>query len=187
MARPRAYDEEAALAGAMEVFRRKGFEATSVRDLELATGLKSGSIYNSFGDKRQLFEAAAAHYNRVVLERRLALHAPPEQGVEGLRQLFLSLLDEPGGGAHGCLITNSAVEFGGGAGPEAQPGFVAEAFATLKRVFQARLGDDADAAMALLALYQGLLVLIRAGVDKDLLRRTIDTSFQQLEKSHDAD
>ena len=33
-------------------------------------------------------------------------------GIEGLRRLFLSLLREPDGGSSGCLITNSAVEFG---------------------------------------------------------------------------
>ena len=49
MGRPRSFDENAALTGAMEVFRRKGYVAVSIRDLEEATGLKAGSIYNSYG------------------------------------------------------------------------------------------------------------------------------------------
>jgi len=57
----------------IHAFRRKGYQGVSVRDLEDATGLKMGSIYNSFGDKAGLFDAAFAHYNRVVLQRRIEL------------------------------------------------------------------------------------------------------------------
>lgn len=113
MGSSRSYDEDVVLTGAMHAFRRKGYLAVSVRDLEDATGLKMGSIYNSFGDKAGLFDAAFAHYTRVVLQRRIERHARPASGLRGLRDLFLSLLDEPDGGSHGCLITNSAVEFGG--------------------------------------------------------------------------
>jgi len=83
-----------------------------MRDLETATGLSAGSIYNSFGDKAGLFDAAFEHYNEAVLQARLDSFAEPKSGLRGLRELFLSLLREPDGGTLGCLITNSAVEFG---------------------------------------------------------------------------
>src|SRR5579862_578601 len=114
MGRNRSYDEDAVLRGAMHVFRRKGYQAVSVRDLEAATGLKSGSIYNSFGDKAGLFDAAFAHYNEAVLKRRIDKFAPAERGLSGLRKLFLTLIQEPDGGSFGCLITNTVVELGGG-------------------------------------------------------------------------
>ena len=44
------------------VFWRHGFEATSIQDLEEATGLGRGSLYNSFGDKAALFRAVLARY-----------------------------------------------------------------------------------------------------------------------------
>src|SRR5579863_8586335 len=110
MGRARDYDEEAVLTGAMHAFRRSGYGGASIRDLEAATGLKAGSIYNSFGDKAGLFAAAFAHYNRTVLHGRIDRFAPPQRGLDGLRRLFLSLLQEPGGGRLGCLITNAAVE-----------------------------------------------------------------------------
>ena len=75
MGRTRSYDEDAVLRGAMHAFRRKGYQAVSIRDLEEATGLKAGSIYNSFGDKAGLFDAAFAHYNQAVLQKRIDRYA----------------------------------------------------------------------------------------------------------------
>ena len=190
MGRTRSYDEDAVLTGAMHAFRRKGYLAVSVRDLEDATGLKMGSIYNSFGDKAGLFDAAFAHYNRAVLQRRIDRHASLASGLHGLRDLFLSLLREPGGNSYGCLITNSAVEFGGGDGPHR---CVNEGLRTLATAFADRLAiarrdgalrdgvDPAGASVKLLALYQGILVLIRAGHDKAALKRMIVDEFDDLE------
>jgi TetR/AcrR family transcriptional regulator, transcriptional repressor for nem operon len=173
MGRTREYDEEAVLTGAMHAFRRNGYFAVSIKDLEEATGLKGGSIYNSYGDKAGLFAAAFELYNETVLGRRIATYAPEGAGLDGLRSLFLSLLREPRGESFGCLITNSAIEFGGN-GPSIPEG-VSAAFQILLQTFVDRLAtaarsgklrngvDPASAASKLLALYQGILVLIRAG------------------------
>jgi len=194
MGRPRGFDEEEALTGAMEIFRRKGYVAVSIRDLEEATGLKAGSIYNSYGDKAGLFGAAMAHYNRVVLDARLAEHAPNSGGLAGLRSLFVSLLHEPNGTSFGCLITNSAIEFGGETG---LPPGVNDGLHTLGNAFAARLralhnaGElrrnlkPAVAAMRLVALYQGVLVLVRAGWDKAKLERMINDEFNHLGGRYD--
>jgi len=58
MGRPREFDPDTALAAIMEVFWAKGFEGASMRDLVVATGLKKGSLYAAFGDKRAMFIAA---------------------------------------------------------------------------------------------------------------------------------
>jgi AcrR family transcriptional regulator len=190
MGRTRAYDEDAVLGGAMHAFRRKGYAAASIRDLEQATGLKLGSIYNAYGDKAGLFAAAFDHYNRTVLLGRIERHAPPRAGLRGLRALFRSLLHEPGDESYGCLITNAAVEFGG---QGACPAGVSKGMRMLSDAFAARLtaasrngvlGADIDIALAtakLLALYQGVLVLVRAGHGKPALRRLIDHEFDLLE------
>jgi TetR/AcrR family transcriptional repressor of nem operon len=196
MGRSREYDEDAVLAGAMHAFRRKGYAAVSIKDLEEATGLKGGSIYNSYGDKGGLFDAAFAHYNRAVLARRVADHAPEAKGLGGLRNLFLSLLREPNGELYGCLITNAAVEFGGGSGV---PAGVCEGLRMLADAFAERLGsahragrlrsgiEPSAAASKLLALYQGVLVLVRAGWDKAALKTLIEAEFDGLESArHDA-
>lgn len=186
MARPRTFDEDALLTNVMHLFRRQGYQATSVRDLEAATGLTSGSLYNTYGDKRGLFEAASAFYNRKVLLRRIDQHAPPGSGLNGLKALFLSLLEEPGGMAYGCLITNSAVEFG----REHCPSFVTSGLAVLEKTCADRLSESLQGpateaeATALLALYQGTLVLFRSGQGTEPLRQMISQVFDNMEKRH---
>lgn len=189
MGRNRSYDEDEVLDAAMGVFRRGGYRAVSIRDLEEATGLRVGSLYNRFRDKAGLFDAAFARYNRTVLDGRLSRYAPPEAGPGGLRRLFLSLLDEPDGEGFGCLITNSAIELGEGGRPHP---CVSDGLETLTRAFAARLAaahreglprPDVDAEIAaqkLLALYQGILVLVRAGHDRSALARMIDDEFDNL-------
>ncbi len=196
MARTREYDEDAVLTGAMQAFRRTGYLAASIKDLEQATGLKGGSIYNSYGDKAGLYVAAFAHYNRAVLCRRIVDHAPEAAGLGGLRNLFLSLLHEPNGESFGCLITNSAIEFGGAAVVPAGVGdglrilsdTFADRLATAHRAGLLRGGvEPASAASKLLALYQGILVLVRAGQDKTTLETMINAEFDGLEGTqHDA-
>ncbi|MEW2545331.1 TetR family transcriptional regulator [Streptomyces sp. NPDC047002] len=62
MARPRKFEEEAAVAAARTAFRRTGYAGTSLSDLVEATGLGKGSLYNAFGDKEEIFERAFDGY-----------------------------------------------------------------------------------------------------------------------------
>lgn len=195
MVRSRSYDEGQVLTGAMHAFRRSGYSGVSIPELEVATGLSAGSLYNSFGDKRGIFLAAFAHYLKAVLDRRIATFAKPANGLSGLRQLFLSLLREPNGETFGCLITNSAIEFGSDDVVSEQT--VRKGFEILQRLFVDRLAaaktanrlrGDVDpniGAVRLLALYQGVLVLIRAGYEPRMIRRAIDLEFDNLEGASD--
>jgi AcrR family transcriptional regulator len=54
------FDSEAVVAAAIVAFWAKGFEATTLSDLEAATGVDRSSIYNSFGGKEGLYRSAAA-------------------------------------------------------------------------------------------------------------------------------
>ena len=60
--RPKAFSPEEALRAALMVFWRKGYDATSVGDLVQATGLGRQSLYNEFGDKKQLFTKTIKNY-----------------------------------------------------------------------------------------------------------------------------
>lgn len=66
MARTREFDTDAAVAAALEVFRHKGYEGASMRDLAQATGLGSGSIYAAFGSKDGLYLAALDLYRSAM-------------------------------------------------------------------------------------------------------------------------
>jgi TetR/AcrR family transcriptional repressor of nem operon len=62
MARPREFDEIAVLEAAVDCFWKRGYEATSIRDLAASTGLSAPSLYNAFGDKRTLYAKALERY-----------------------------------------------------------------------------------------------------------------------------
>jgi TetR/AcrR family transcriptional regulator, transcriptional repressor for nem operon len=191
MVRSRSFNEGEVLSAAMQAFRREGYGGISIPQLEAATGLSSGSIYNSFGDKRGIFLAAFGHYLHAVLERRIAQFARPEDGLAGLRQLFLTLTREPRGETFGCLITNSAIEFG--TDRDVAERTLLKGFAILESLFVDRLTvaksagllrEDVEpkaAAVKLLAFYQGVLVLVRGGYDLKSVRRAINHEFDSLE------
>src|ERR1700676_751611 len=78
MARPKEFDPGDAMREAMEAFWQRGYHATSVTDLLGEMKLNRGSLYGTFGDKKKLFLAALAEYEK--------------QGHEMVR----SALDRPG-------------------------------------------------------------------------------------------
>lgn len=111
MARPREFQEDAVLAAAVDCFWRRGYEATSVRDLIDKTGLTGASLYNAFGDKRALFRTALQHYvESSIGERIRRCEALPPQAA--IRTFFRDILDRSlTDRAHkGCMLVNSALE-----------------------------------------------------------------------------
>lgn len=60
--RPRSFDRDAALAVAVELFWRRGFDRTSIAELTEAIGVNPPSLYAAFGDKQSLFEEASSVY-----------------------------------------------------------------------------------------------------------------------------
>lgn len=58
MPRIKEFRPEAALDAAVQLFWRRGYGATSMRDLLDGMGIGRGSFYDTFGDKHTLFLAA---------------------------------------------------------------------------------------------------------------------------------
>ncbi len=178
MARQIEFDEDEALNRAMHAFRKFGYAGVSIKTLEAETGLSSGSLYNSFGGKDAVFERSLTHYNETVVKNRISRHLDAQRPIDGLVSLFTTLLEETGGTAFGCLLTNSAIEFSGGkdASVEIRRGFdlfIAAFTATLVRTGVTSKDEAETKSLRLLTFYQGLLVLIRHGYDKESLRTTI--------------
>lgn len=167
MARSRSFDEQEILTRAMHAFRRHGYARISIRQLEEATGLTSGSLYNAFGDKDGLYRAAIAHYVDGFVIARLQAHAGPQATLEDLEEFFLTLFRPPMTDGFGCLVSNAAMEFGS-SGSVADEG-VGRALdlvdASMRAVLGREIGDEAagPAAMRLSLMYQGILLMTRAG------------------------
>lgn len=53
--RPRNFNKDEALKMALDLFRRKGFDNTSLDDLTTTLNVKKPSLYAAFGNKEQLF------------------------------------------------------------------------------------------------------------------------------------
>jgi len=112
MGRPREFDEDIALDAIMGVFWAQGFEGTSMSDLVGATGLKKGSLYAAFGNKRAMYHKALALYDRTLIDATV-------QGLKGggtARSRIEQFLDgavsraSSGTGGRGCFVCNASID-----------------------------------------------------------------------------
>ncbi|MCP3168521.1 TetR/AcrR family transcriptional regulator [Myxococcus qinghaiensis] len=115
MARTRAFDETEAVRKALGVFWSRGYEATSLADLEVATGLNRSSLYQAFESKRALFARAVALYLQEVIAPRLTVFATGPAGLGQVTTYFESLATTMGTAPptltrRGCLLVNTATE-----------------------------------------------------------------------------
>ena len=88
--RPRKFDEDKALTGAMLLFWQKGLSATSLDDLAIAMGMNRPSIYNAFGNKDEIYRKALA---RFCGQLDLALQALLEEGLS-LQRALIDFFDQ---------------------------------------------------------------------------------------------
>lgn len=111
MGRPYEFDRQETLTRAMDVFWEKGYRATSIQDLVDKMGIKRGSIYNTFGDKHQLFIEAVEHYGDVVTTQMIEVLQSPGSPVENIKRFFNSIVESSSNPQNkGCLISNTVVE-----------------------------------------------------------------------------
>ncbi len=115
MARVREFDDLAVVRSARLVFWQNGYVATSLADLQDATGLSRSSLYAAYGSKRGLFERAARSYLGEVIAPLLAPMQRDGAGLDEVADYFLAVgffirdSVSPAGG-RGCLMLNTAME-----------------------------------------------------------------------------
>lgn len=188
MGRPRAFDEDEALAKLLDVFWAKGFEGTSMSDLEAATGLRRGSLYAAFGDKHAMYLRALALYGRTVIdkaERQLAGSDAPERRIERFLQSAIDAVAVEND-RRGCFLCNASIDQAA-LDPETRRS-VNGSLERLRHVLEealAELGqtdDDARRAAAqhLLSVYFGLQVMARAGQPVPLLTAARDAALRSV-------
>lgn len=107
--RPRKAEPDVALAAAMNAFWKRGFESTSMSDLTDATGMHKASLYQTFGDKHQLFVAALKLYfakTSMVQKKGLSGEEDPIKAIEKSVDAMIEQCAE----GKGCLAVNSLIE-----------------------------------------------------------------------------
>lgn len=178
MARTKEFDPDAALQAALELFWRRGYEATSMSDLVGHLGVARASIYATFGNKHELYLKALDRYQRARDPRLLRELSQPGPALPAVRTVVRRFATEAATDEQrlsGCFVTNTAAEL---APHDAAAARRVEhswdhietlLHATLVRAqAQGELPEDRDPralARMLLVLMQGLRVVGKASAD----------------------
>ncbi len=187
--RPREFCVEQALAAALGVFWRKGYEGASLSDLTGAMGISRPSLYACFGNKEALFRQALDLYEGEKMAYvGEALAKPTARGVA--EHLLAGALERQtcGGDPRGCLGVVSAMQCGDGAQSireEVQARGVAASDALIARFERARTEGDLPAsasaeglARLLYAVSQGLAMQASAGAPPEALKALVETALR---------
>lgn len=112
MARPKEFDPEVALDRAMNLFWEQGYQATSMQDLVDCMGINRGSLYDTFGNKEQLFLKAVDRYCDQQTAGVVDQLSQPGEPKEILRGFFEGVIEHctAEGPKRGCFLTNATVE-----------------------------------------------------------------------------
>jgi len=186
--RPLSFDRDAALAQAMLVFWRHGYESTSLNDLTAAMGVTAPSIYAAFGDKKQLFLETVRLYVSGPVNADTVIDE-----AQTARQAAMGLLEASASGftggdtPKGCLLASSTISCSAAATD------VQAELAAIRRKIESRLKDkilrdrktgimtaDANAgALAghIMAVIQGMSTLARDGASREKLRQIASTAM----------
>ena len=112
MPRVKLFDENEVLTKAMNLFWKQGFSATSVQDLVSHLGINRASLYDTFGDKEQLFKKSFALYRKSNIEGLIQFFESHPNVKNGFSDLFdiaiqEAVLDKD---TKGCFVVNTTTE-----------------------------------------------------------------------------
>ncbi|GAA2955561.1 TetR/AcrR family transcriptional regulator [Streptomyces enissocaesilis] len=193
MARTKEFDPDAALRAALELFWRRGYEATTMADLVAHLGIGRASIYATFGNKHELYlkaldRYAASHDPRLLGE--LSRPGPALPAVRGVVRRFAAEAASDEKRLTGCFVTNTAAELAPHDDPaarrvEASWGHLETLLhsALVRAQAQGELPEDRDPralARMLLVLMQGLRVVGKASGDPARVRDAAEQALTLL-------
>ncbi|MEL6099855.1 MAG: TetR/AcrR family transcriptional regulator [Pseudomonadota bacterium] len=109
MPRNLGFNLETARAAILREFWLRGYEGTSLTDLERATSLVRTSLYNSFGNKPDMFLDSLKLYHQSVEAQIDA--ATNDRGIDALAEVIAAMMegsDRTAGQPAGCLMVSAA-------------------------------------------------------------------------------
>jgi TetR/AcrR family transcriptional repressor of nem operon len=194
VARLREFDTDDAVRKAMRTFWRRGYQATSIKDLEEATGLTAGSIYKAYGSKKELFSQCMSLYMKEESYLSILLRmydASIQAALRRLLDVIIESTDETSERPSGCLATNLVPELFGidlELAQSASAGLAEMQKALLFRIKWAQengdiSGDKDSAALSayFMVVIQGMLILSTSTRDVKALERARDIALAALD------
>lgn len=95
----------------MNLFWKQGYAATSVQDLVSHLGISRASLYDTFGNKEQLFNKAFKAYRKNNLEQLCQFFQNQPDVKEGIKRFFEMGIDESiCTDRKGCFVVNTTTE-----------------------------------------------------------------------------
>ncbi|OPH50500.1 TetR family transcriptional regulator [Paenibacillus ferrarius] len=191
MARSKEFEINTVLDKAMDLFWRQGYEKTSIQELVTHMGIHRRSLYDTFGDKHDLFMDVMNRYKTTFESKINHRIRQSASAKEGIRQLFEMTLYTEEDQPKGCLLVNSAVELA--MHDAIVAAIIHEEFLNTEKLFYNLLvsgqqaGEIPDHLNAVnLSLYfnnawVGMRVLVKTTSDQDKLLRIIDTTMTILD------
>lgn len=94
----------------MRLFWRKGYEATSVRDIAAALEVPIASVYHSFGDKKSIFLATLDGYFDAHVKPQFEALLARDNAKQALLDMFQSIAEQCGNEdiPSGCYLVQTA-------------------------------------------------------------------------------
>jgi TetR/AcrR family transcriptional regulator, transcriptional repressor for nem operon len=112
VSRNKSFSPAVTLQQVADVFVERGYDGTSLAQLEAASGLGKQSLYNTFGDKKAMYlgavECATARYAGVQ-----ALMQSAADGRQALQRFFDQLVQDCASGdaqRHSCIVSAGLLE-----------------------------------------------------------------------------
>jgi len=186
------FNQDEALQNALDIFWAKGFEATSMQELVNAMGVNRASMYQTYGNKSELYSAAIDRYTESSLQFIRALLEAPTSPMGNLQQLFNQLIELSFNKMSGCFMGNTAAELAPHNAAVAEKirnfwiQFEDMISNTLERAIEhneLQLNTDTiKLASFVNSTLQGLLIKSKASVDKGTLKSDIDLLFKLIKE-----
>jgi TetR/AcrR family transcriptional regulator, transcriptional repressor for nem operon len=141
MGRLKQFDPEVAVSAAMDLFWRQGYGATTPAELVDALGIGKGSLYNTFENKRALFDQALRRYGDQRVAGLIELLSRPGPVKARLQAVLerLAAADNAFLRQRGCLAVNTVTERG--ERDEAAAAIVRSVFERMERALQATIEE----------------------------------------------
>jgi TetR/AcrR family transcriptional regulator, lmrAB and yxaGH operons repressor len=161
-----------------DVFRRLGYEGSSLSEISKATGLGRASLYHHFPGGKEEMGREVFRWLGAVVEANviapLVAQGPPAERLQGWAQ---GVLDVYSGGKKGCILAALALgDSGETFARELLHAFRAQRDALEAVLIEAGLpkGEARHRAEDALGRIQGALILGRGLGDRNQLRRVVD-------------